>query len=171
MADSELGVILGDKIEEVLDLKKYMTVISQKKFSLVSRSENVSGNAVYSTRAQFCDSGIAHDIVIKCDRDDEGGSKSPVLTVSIDKKKIFQVKRLKWNFRGNQAIFLDGLLVDLMWDIHDWLCNPKSGRAVFMFRTRSGLDSRLWLEEKVLEYKGQDRPEFSLVICACKSPD
>ncbi|PRQ43792.1 hypothetical protein RchiOBHm_Chr3g0472211 [Rosa chinensis] len=171
LADSELGLILGDKIEEVLDLKKYKTIISQQKFSLVSRSEHVSGNAVYSTKAQFSDSGIAHDILIKCDRDDEGGSKSQVLTVSIDKKKIFQVKRLKWNFRGNQAIFLDGLLVDLMWDIHDWLFNPKSGRAVFMFRTRSGLDSRLWLEEKVLEHKGQDRPEFSLLICACKSPD
>lgn len=171
LADSEVGLILGDKIEEVVDLKKYRTVISQKKFSLVSRSEHFSGNAVYSTKAQFCDSGITHDILIKWDRDDEGGSKSPVVTVSIDNKKIFQVKRLKWNFRGNQAIFLDGLLVDLMWDIHDWLFKPKSGCAVFMFRTRSGLDSRLWLEEKVLEHKGQDRPEFSLLICACKTPD
>lgn len=171
LADSELGLILGDKIEEVLDLKKYITVISQEKFILVSRSESFSGNAVYSTKAQFCDSGITHDILIKWDRDDEGGSKSPVVTVLIDNKKIFQVKRLKWNFRGNQAIFLDGLLVDLMWDIHDWLFNPKSGCAVFMFRTRSGLDSRLWLEEKVLEHKGQDRPEFSLLICACKTPD
>ncbi|KAK9921170.1 hypothetical protein M0R45_029692 [Rubus argutus] len=170
LADSEPGLILGDKIEEVLDLKKYRTVISQKKYSLVSRTEHFSGNAVYSTKAQFCDTGIAHDILIKCDRDYEGGSKNPVVTVSIDNKKIFQVKRLKWNFRGNQAIFLDGLLVDLMWDIHDWLFNPKSGCAVFMFRTRSGLDSRLWLEEKVLEHKGQDRPEFSLLICACKTP-
>ncbi|KAE9467499.1 hypothetical protein C3L33_00599, partial [Rhododendron williamsianum] len=46
------------------------------------------------------------------------------------------------NFRGNQSIFVDGLVVDLMWDVHDWLFNQKSGIGVFMFRTRSGLDSR-----------------------------
>lgn len=168
LADSELVLLLGDKDEE-LDVKKYRTGIPLAKFSLVSRNENFSGKAVYSTKAQFCDTGIAHDILIKWGR--EEGSKNPVLSVCIDKKNIFQVKRLKWNFRGNQAIFLDGLLVDMMWDVHDWFFNPTSGCAVFMFRTRSGLDSRLWLEEKNLEQNEQDKVGFSLLICACKNPD
>ncbi|KAJ6897060.1 hypothetical protein NC651_023063 [Populus alba x Populus x berolinensis] len=84
-------------------------------------------------------------------------------------KTVIRVKRLQWNFRGNQTVFLDGLLVDLLWDVHDWFFNPGSGYAVFMFRTRSGMDSRLWLEEKLVQ-KEQERLEFSLLIYASKSP-
>ncbi|KAF7818746.1 uncharacterized protein G2W53_024201 [Senna tora] len=92
------------------------------------------------------------------------------MCVCIDKKTIFEVKRLKWNFRGNQAIFVDGLLVDMMWDVHDWLFKPNNGCGVFMFRTRSGLDSRLWLEDKTLEaHKDHHTIGFSLLICACKN--
>ncbi|KAF5473610.1 hypothetical protein F2P56_010210 [Juglans regia] len=166
LADSELGMRLGDKDEE-LDEKKYKTETPHAKFSLLSRSEHFSGNAVYSTKARFCDKGTPHDILIKCVR--EEGSKSPVLSVCMDNKESFQVKRLRWNFRGNQAIFVDGLVVDMMWDVHDWFFNPTSGCAVFMFRTRSGLDSRLWLEEKNWEQKEQEI--FSLLIYASKSPD
>ncbi|XP_015898695.3 uncharacterized protein LOC107432139 [Ziziphus jujuba] len=171
LADSEIGLLLGDKDDEILKTKKG---IQEAKFSLVCRSERFYGNAVYSTKAQFCDSGIQHEIVIKCEREEEEeleGPKSPVLCVYIDKKIVFQVKRLRWNFRGNQAIFLDGLLVDMMWDVHGWFFNPTSGSAIFMFRTRSGLNSRLWLEEKVLAQKGKDKAEFSLLIFACKNPD
>jgi hypothetical protein len=77
------------------------------------------------------------------------------------------VKRLKWNFRGNQTIFVDGLLVDLLWDVHNWFFKGVYGNAVFMFRNRSGLDSRLWLEEK-LEVKDKESVDFSLLIYACK---
>lgn len=97
--------------------------------------------------------------------------KHPILSVCIDKKMVIRVKKLQWNFRGNQTIFLDGLLVDLMWDVHDWFYNPDSGFAVFMFRTRSGLDSRLWLEEKLLQNQNyeRDRVDFSFMIYACKN--
>ncbi|KAF3448478.1 hypothetical protein FNV43_RR09191 [Rhamnella rubrinervis] len=158
LVDSELGLVLGDKHDD-LDLKKTKTGNPKAKFSLVCRSEHCSGNAVYSTKAKFCDTGAAHDIVIKCGGEHRE-SKSSVLSVFIDKKVIFQVKRLRWNFRGNQAIFLDGVLVDMMWDVHDWFFNPISGYAIFMFRTRSGFHSRLWLEEKILEHKGQERLSF-----------
>ncbi|KAL5545922.1 hypothetical protein UlMin_005609 [Ulmus minor] len=161
LADSEVCLLLGDQENEE----------EKTNFSLVSRSENFSGNSVFSTKAQFCEKGISHEIVIKCGREEEG-SKGPVLSVFIDRKLVFEVKRLRWNFRGNQAIFLDGLLVDMMWDVHDWFFNSTPGSAVFMFRTRSALNNRLWLEQTVFDQKkGQQGPEFSLFIRACKNPD
>ncbi|KAG6678914.1 hypothetical protein I3842_10G104400 [Carya illinoinensis] len=165
MADSEMGLILGDMAEEAAAKKFKATSVA--KVSLISRREHCSGNTLYSTKAQFSDTGIAHEILIRCGGESEG-LRSPVLSVCIDKKTVIRVKRLRWNFRGNQSIFVDNLLVDLMWDVHDWFFNPASGYAVFMFRTRSGMDSRLWLEEKLVQ-KDQERVEFSLLICACKS--
>ncbi|CAN4119462.1 unnamed protein product [Withania somnifera] len=165
--DSELGLILGDMEE-----KKLKNCNSMAKCTLISRQEHFSGNTLYSTKAQFCDNGSKHDILISCGGENEGHHQHnyPVLSVCIDKKMVIRVKRLQWNFRGNQSIFLDGLLVDLMWDVHDWFFNSTSGCAVFMFRTRSRLESRLWLEDKdKLMHKNQDKVEFSLMIYACKS--
>ncbi|KAJ1440642.1 hypothetical protein SESBI_01708 [Sesbania bispinosa] len=166
LVDSEIGLILGDMAEETV-AKKFKTNTPVAKVSLLSRREHCSGNTLYTTKAQFCDTGTWHDVLIRCSAENEG-FKSPVLSVCIDKKTVIRVKRLQWNFRGNQTIFVDGLLVDLLWDVHDWFFNPASGYAVFMFRTRSGLDSRLWLEEKTSQ-KDKDRVEFSLLIYACKS--
>lgn len=167
MVDSELGLFLGDLAKEAIT-KKLKSGSKLAKFSLISRQEHFSGNTHYSTKAQFCDTGIEHDILICCIEENEG-LNHPALSVCIDKKTVIQVKRLQWNFRGNQSIFVDGLLVDLMWDVHDWFFNPGFGYAVFMFRTRSGMDSRLWLEEKLVE-KEQGKVEFSLLIYACKNP-
>ncbi|CAK9153849.1 unnamed protein product [Ilex paraguariensis] len=166
MVDAEFALGLGD-ISEETSAKKLKNGGPVAKFSLVSRQEHFSGNTLYSTKAQFSDSGTSHDILIRYGGENEG-LKHPILSVSIDKKTVIRVKRLQWNFRGNQTIFVDGLLVDLMWDVHDWFFNPVSGCAVFMFKTRSGLDSRLWLEEKVVQ-KEQEKVEFSLLIYACKS--
>ncbi|XP_059627271.1 uncharacterized protein LOC132270083 [Cornus florida] len=167
MVDSQLGLVLGNLAEEAVT-RKLKTGTPAAKFPLISRREHFSGNTLYSTKAQFCDSGTSHDILIHCSCENEG-LRHPVLSVCIDKKTVIRVKRLQWNFRGNQTIFVDGLLVDLMWDVHGWFFNPASGYAVFMFRTRSGLDSRLWLEEKLVQ-KEQEKVEFSLLIYASKSP-
>uniref|UniRef100_A0A7N0UW49 DUF868 domain-containing protein n=1 Tax=Kalanchoe fedtschenkoi TaxID=63787 RepID=A0A7N0UW49_KALFE len=138
-------------------------------FTAVSRTESFSGSAVYSTKAQFCDTGTPHDIVIKCGREDDG-LKHPILTVSVDRKRAVVVKKLQWNFRGNHCIFVDGIVVDMMWDVHDWLFNPVSGHGLFLFRTRSGFDSRLWLERDMSfkEKEEDSKPEFSLLVTACK---
>ncbi|MBA0759872.1 hypothetical protein Gotri_022684 [Gossypium trilobum] len=170
LVDSQLCLSLGDIIHTNNEEK------ATSNFSLVSRTEVFIGTtSVYSTKAQFCEEGLVHEILIKCNEEYEEKQKvwrNPELCVTIDKKKVFQVKRLRWNFRGNQVIFLDGLLIDMMWDLHDWLFNRTSKCAVFMFRTRSGLDSRLWLEETNAKFgEHQERGEFSLLICACKNLD
>ncbi|KAK7404825.1 hypothetical protein VNO78_05807 [Psophocarpus tetragonolobus] len=171
--DSEIGLVLGDTSAEEtlskrLNFKSNSTPLA--KVSLLSRREHCTGNTVYSTKAQFCNTGTWHDVMIRCsvEKENEGLFRSPVLCVCIDNKTVIRVKRLHWNFRGNQTIFVDGLLVDLLWDVHDWFFNPSSGYAVFMFRTRTGMDSRLWLEEKS-PHKDKDRVPFSLFIYACNN--
>ncbi|XP_073304263.1 uncharacterized protein [Primulina huaijiensis] len=167
MVDSEVGLVLGDMAEEATAKRLINSATTAAKFSLISRREQFSGNALYSTKAQFCETGVPHDILIRFSEENEG-LKYPVLSVCIDKKMVIRVKRLQWNFRGNQTIFLDGLLVDLMWDVHDWFYNSGPGSAVFMFRTRSGMENRLWLEEKMVQ-KDKDKVEFSFMIYACKN--
>ncbi|KAK4281615.1 hypothetical protein QN277_013086 [Acacia crassicarpa] len=168
LVDSELGLRLGDKEEESWE------EVKAGKSSMLYRRERFCGSNIYATKAQFCETGVVHEILIKWVVEEEGSkTKGHVLYVSIDKKTILEVKRLRWNFRGNQAIFLeDGLMVDVMWDVHDWLFKPSNRCAVFMFRTRSGMDSRLWLEEKTLgPHKDRHRIGFSLLLCACNNPD
>ncbi|GER34413.1 hypothetical protein STAS_10633 [Striga asiatica] len=144
--DSEIGPALGDLAREAAS-RKLRPGTRPAEWCLVSRQEHFTGGSVYAARTRFRESGPAHEVRIQCGG---VGEEQPGLTVWIDRKAVMRVKRLRWNFRGNQTIFVDGLLVDLMWDVHGWFNGSGSGHAVFMFRTRSGLDSRLWLEEKMV---------------------
>lgn len=165
----ELILLLGDK--EDVELNKLMARISCKsKVRLLSRSEHLSGSSVYITKAQLFDKGRSHDIVIKCIAE-EKRQRELILSVYVDEKNVIEVKKLHWNFRGNETVYIDGCLVDMMWDVHDWLFNPKSGNAHFMFRPRTGLDYRLWLDEDKLEKNEQENAGCSLLICASKNPD
>ncbi|KAK9156673.1 hypothetical protein Scep_003247 [Stephania cephalantha] len=166
LIDAEVGLLLGDMGEDILH-KKFKTGIHLAQFTLISRREHFNGGTLYSTKAQFSQLGASHDIAIRCE---DEGLKWPALSISIDKRRVILVKRLQWNFRGNQTIFIDGLTVDLMWDVYDWLFNrSNNGCASFMFRTRSVLDSRLWLEEKLVVQQEQHRVEFCLFISGCKN--
>ncbi|KAJ0778323.1 hypothetical protein HanLR1_Chr02g0070401 [Helianthus annuus] len=181
IVDSELVLVLGDMSEEAA-FKKVKINKQIVNSDLVSRREHFSGNGFYSTKVKFSGAGSWHDVLIRCTGDDDG-VKNPGLSVCIDKRVVVRVKRLRWNFRGNQTIFVDGLQVDLMWDVHDWFFSSGSepgsgsgsgygsgygsGRAVFMFRRRNGLDSRLWLEDEVK--RKDEKQEFSLLVYANKS--
>ncbi|KAJ0568225.1 hypothetical protein HanPI659440_Chr06g0248161 [Helianthus annuus] len=170
LINSEM-ISIGD-IEDS-ELKKLVLDYPFAKCCLVSRSERFLGNDEYASRAKFFDTGMWHDILITCVVDDKN---SLSMCVCIDKKNVIDVKRLRWNFRGNQTVFLDGMLVDLMWDVHDWFFHSnsdsksRSRAGIFLFRPRNGLDSRLWLQEKNLDDKEQQKVGASLLICACKNP-
>lgn len=175
-ADSKVVLLLGDAKDDSDDdeqpIDEKRPKAGNPEFELIYRKEQFLGGTAYSTKAKFGGTGAAraHDILIECscdEEEDDRGNTSPMLTVFVDGKKMFRVQRLRWNFRGNQTIFVDGLLVDTMWDVHDWFFRPRIGHAVFMLRTRSRLDSRLWLEEKNLQGNEMDKAEFSLLICAC----
>ncbi|KAG0487447.1 hypothetical protein HPP92_009542 [Vanilla planifolia] len=145
-ADSEFALLLGDKSEEFE--KKFTPKLKIAEFSMVRRREQVIGPALHSTTsARFCDGGKYHEITIKC-KGTRREEKDAELSVCIDKKIVVQVAKLDWNFRGNQAVFIDGSPVDLMWDMHGWWFGAPAGHAFFLFRRRSTLESRLWLEEE-----------------------
>ncbi|XP_010558954.1 PREDICTED: uncharacterized protein LOC104827481 isoform X1 [Tarenaya hassleriana] len=205
--NSETALQIGDQEESLRHDSRTTTSPSWR----VSRTERFAGICWISTKAQFSDTGNPHEILIQCGGyggpgagrgGDEGyfwKLKSPeTMSVCVDQRRVFHVKKLRWNFRGNQTIFLDGLLIDMMWDLHDWFFREttsfQSGSwkttsssssstssssspacAVFMFRTRSGFDSRLWLEEEEEEKRKKmntnnnyyNKNGFSLLICAC----
>ncbi|KAJ6403089.1 hypothetical protein OIU84_015081 [Salix udensis] len=66
MVDSEIGLILGDMGEEALTKKFKTSRTPIARVTLISRQEHCSGNTLYATKAQFCDKGIQHEIVIRC---------------------------------------------------------------------------------------------------------
>ncbi|OWM68973.1 hypothetical protein CDL15_Pgr025160 [Punica granatum] len=193
---SQLGLFLGDMAEEAVEKKFKSSNPMTPKFALVSRREHCSegflyspvslahrfkfhatGNGLYGTRCQFGVASSEHDILIRISEGGEGLNRDPILYVYIDKKKVMRVKRLQWNFRGSQTIFVDGtdLMIDMLWDVHDWFFNQASeGRGVFMFTTRSGLlDGKFWVEdgdEKLAEKLETDHKadDFSLFIYATK---
>lgn len=162
----EFALLLGEMSGEFI--KEFKETVPIAEFSMVSRREQLLGRTFYLTKARFRDDGTDHEISIKC-KGDSCNTANSELSVCIDKKRVVHVTKLGYNFRGNQTLFVDGSPVDLLWDMHDWWFSNPSGYAVFMFRKRSTLESRLWLEEEML-HKEQGMPAFSLVIQAFKSP-
>ncbi|PKA52453.1 hypothetical protein AXF42_Ash020414 [Apostasia shenzhenica] len=155
IVETELALLLGDQIGEFM--RKLEDKLPVAGFSMVCRREHVVGRSLYSsTRARFDDGGKDHEITISC----KGAGE---LFVCVDKKRVVHVARLSWNFRGNQTIFVNGSPVDLMWDMHEWCFGGPAGSAVFLFRRRSSLESRLWLEE-------EKKIGFSLLIQAFRRP-
>lgn len=57
------------------------------------------------------------------------------LCFSVDNKRVLQIKRLKWKFRGNEKIEVDGVPIQVSWDVYNWLFEDiNNSHAVFMFR-------------------------------------
>ncbi|KAK8969956.1 hypothetical protein KSP40_PGU000847 [Platanthera guangdongensis] len=162
--DAEAALLLGDQRGKFLE--KFSEKIEVAEFSVVYRKEQVVGSVLHSViTAQFNEGSKYHEIIIRCRGGGGGGfdGEDSELSVSIDDQKVVNVAKLRWNFRGNQTVFIDGLPVDLMWDMHGWCFSGLPEHAVFLFRRRSALESRLWLAE-------QGALEFSLLIQAFRSP-
>ncbi|KAK8630701.1 hypothetical protein V6N13_079482 [Hibiscus sabdariffa] len=101
---------------------------------LVAKREHVVGKKLYGAKAQLGGGGRMHDVVIECDTVD---AKDPCLVVRIDSKTVMRVKRLKWKFRGNHSILVDGVAVQVFWDVHNWLFGNAMGNAVLCSKLAS----------------------------------
>ncbi|KQJ92279.1 uncharacterized protein LOC100822388 [Brachypodium distachyon] len=165
VAGAEVALAVGDLAAEFVNAK-FEGQISKARCLAVVRRERVlvaDPAAMHTARVRFAEGGPEHEVSVGCAASSSAGAGEE-LWVSVDGKRAVQARRLRWNFRGNQTVFVDGAPVDVMWDLHGWWFRDPPGCAVVMLRARSALESRLWLEEEGAA------PGFSLVVQAFRTP-
>lgn len=174
----EMVLVIGDLRKEAFKKAGAAAGNSVCNAMLISKREHISDKRLYQTRAKFCDHGRVHDLKIECDARCSG---DPSLVVRIDGEPVMQVKHLRWKFRGNSTILVDGMPVEVYWDVHNWLFGSRLGYAVFVFRT-SLLPEKMWIGPcssfsdswscsgsfKEADFPG---PAFALVLYAMKTED
>ncbi|KAJ4847338.1 hypothetical protein Tsubulata_025164 [Turnera subulata] len=95
---------------------------------IVLRREHVFGNRVYTTKARF--GGRGRSISIDCSL-----SNDARMSFCVDNERVLQVKIFKWKFRGNERIEVDGMPIQVSWDVYNWFFEDvNNGHVVFLFR-------------------------------------
>ncbi|TKW07806.1 hypothetical protein SEVIR_7G331500v4 [Setaria viridis] len=163
VANAEVVLAVGDLAAEFVKTK-FEGQIPKARFLPVARADRVvaAPNAMHAARVRFAEGAPEHEVTVGCTTTSGGGGEE--LWVSVDGKRTVHARRLRWNFRGNQTVFVDGAPVDVLWDLHGWWFRDPPGSAVVMLRARSALESRLWLEEEAAA------PGFALVVQALRAP-
>lgn len=172
VVNQDLILVLGDMEKEVQKKIGVSSFVPNVVF--VSKKEHIFGKKVYSTKAQLCGKGKIHDVSIECDA---LGTNDPCLLIRIDGKTTMQVKHLRWKFRGNYTILVDGLPVEVYWDVHNWLFGKLTGEAIFLFQSCLSAE-KLWASPSMLDQSWSSSSQrdphsqglgFSLVLCAWKN--
>ncbi|KAK8602599.1 hypothetical protein V6N13_057770 [Hibiscus sabdariffa] len=127
VVDGEMMLLVGDAIKEAYSRTRAKR--PRRSQGLVFRREHVFGNKVYNTKVRF--GGKAREISIDCQVNDDAK-----LCFSVDSKRVLQIKRLKWKFRGIERIEVDGVSIQVLWDVYNWLFDKDSsnGHSVFVFK-------------------------------------
>lgn len=156
--NQQLCLLVGDLEKEAY--KKVDPAPLASKASFVARKEDIFGKGLYCSKAQLCGKGRVHDIRIEYD------SLGKCLTIFIDSTPVLEVTRLKWKFRGNQSILVDGVCVEVYWDVHSWLFGTLLGNAIFLFRSHVQSEP---LAGRCKHTPTSNTHGFSLVLCAWKN--
>lgn len=152
VADAEFVLLLGDLSRGYVDRLHGGIPIAGSR--VARRRERFVGCGCWSTKARFLEAGAEHEIgVVLLDGDAEAW-------VTVDGRKVAQLRRLRWNFRGSHTIFLEGgAPVEMTWDLHGWLFHAggdpphssssaaASSCAVFTFQARGASETRLWTDD------------------------
>ncbi|XP_014498817.1 uncharacterized protein LOC106759936 [Vigna radiata var. radiata] len=127
VVNSHMSLLLGDAARDAYSKSRAHQPATPQ--LLLLKKEHIFADRVYSTRATF--GGRAREIQIDC-----GFRDHSKLSFSVDGEKVLQIKRLKWKFRGNERVVVDGVHVQISWDLYNWLFdkNNADAHAIFMFK-------------------------------------
>ncbi|KAK9101780.1 hypothetical protein Sjap_019034 [Stephania japonica] len=130
--NNETALLVGDRESEAL--AKILKFRPKKQDlgttqNLVFRREHVFGRELFELNAAF--GGEVKGLSIEsCVIDGEC-----VLGFNFHGKRLFQVRRLEWKFRGSDVIEFEGIRVHLSWDVYNWLFEESiDAPAMFCFR-------------------------------------
>lgn len=141
--NQELVLLIGDL--QKLAHKKIdasVTIPAACNTTFLAKREHISGKKLYAAKAQLSNKGTLHDISIECDSAHE--ISDPCLVIRVDGQPVMQVRQLRWKFRGNHTISVDGNMVQVLWDVHDWLFgNTATANGVFLFQTNCSSAEKL----------------------------
>lgn len=127
VVNGEMALLVGDAEKSAYNKTKARKPAERGQV-LFLRREHLFGHRVYATSARF--GGKNRAISIDCNVHGDGK-----LYINVDKRRVLQVKRLKWKFRGNERVEVDGVNFQVSWDVYNWLFEDASdSHAVFMFR-------------------------------------
>ncbi|KAI5015413.1 hypothetical protein ZWY2020_056803 [Hordeum vulgare] len=144
VADAEFVLLLGDMSRGYVERLHGGIPVAESR--MARRRERFVGCGCWSTKARFLESGAEHEIGVGLEGDTEAW-------VTVDGRKVVQLRRLRWNFRGSHTLILDGgASVDMTWDLHGWLFHAidpsaSSSSAVFTFHARGASETRLWTDD------------------------
>ncbi|CAL9229900.1 unnamed protein product [Arabidopsis halleri] len=164
VVDGEMGLLVGDSVKEAYARAKSAKPPTNPQ-ALLLRKEHVFGARVFSTKARF--GGKNREISIDCRVDEDAK-----LCFSVDSKQVLQIKRLRWKFRGNEKVEIDGVQVQISWDVYNWLFQSKNsgdgggggGHAVFMFRFESDPEAEEVCETKRKEEEEDEKNRNGIVL-------
>ncbi|KAK8535210.1 hypothetical protein V6N13_081349 [Hibiscus sabdariffa] len=129
VVDGEMILLVGDSTKEAYARTRAQIQKPGKTHALVSRREHLFSNKLYTTKASF--GGKRREISIECSVNEDAE-----LCFSVDNERVLQIQRLKWKFRGNELIKVDGVSIQVSWDVYNWLFDRdlNNGHAVFAFK-------------------------------------
>ncbi|GMI95102.1 hypothetical protein HRI_003179500 [Hibiscus trionum] len=159
VVDGEMILLVGDSTKEAYARTKAQIQKPGKTQALVSRREHLFSNKLYTTKARF--GGKRREISIECSVNDDAE-----LCFSVDNERVLRIKRLKWKFRGSELIEIDGVSIQVSWDVYNWLFDRdlNNGHAVFVFKFED--EGSEFVEQVVDTFK----EENGVVLCRPKSP-
>ena len=138
VCNDEMVLLLGDKNKEAYKRTRARPPVNDA--TLLSRKEHIFGKKAFCTKGRIDETDKTYDIAIECELSEENlpEGAAPGLSIEIDKQRVIHVKNLEWKFRGNQTVVVDGVSIEVFWDVHNWLfCNSSPtgiGSAIFIFQ-------------------------------------